>query len=113
MDKQNNSGWNISTDQGEKYITEIFNEILSKDNTEIRGDILSSKMNKLAKSKKIKLFYNDKQRNLNYYMKNNYINLTHFLDLHPDLYITSKRRSILFVKKNEGWLDSEEWVLLD
>ena len=108
-----NDGWNISNDRGEQYIIEVFDEILSREgDTEIRGDILSSKMNKLAKSKKIKLFYNNKQRNLNYYMKHHFINLTNFLSIHEGKYTVEKRKGILFVKKNENWLDNEEWLIV-
>ena len=105
--------WNISRDQGELYIIEVFNEILNNYGTEIRADILSSKMNQLAHQKCFLLYYNGKKRNLNYYMRNNFIKLTNFMELHRDKYIVSKKKGILFVKKNEHWLDGEEWTFIE
>lgn len=105
--------WNISLEEGTQYIIEIFNELLEDSKTnELRADVISGKMSYIANKKNIKLTYNNRSRNLNFFMKNNYINLSTFLEEHKDLYKTTTKKEVLFIKKNEHWLNDEEWTVL-
>ena len=111
MEKENR--WNVSREQGEMYIIEVFNEILGKYTEPIRADILSRQMSQLANQRKFLLYLNGRKRNLNYYLRGNYIKLSNFMELHQDKYIVTKRKNVMFVEINEHWIDNEKWTLLN
>jgi len=103
--------WNVSDDEGEQYIIDVFSDIINN-KSDIRCDTLASQMSNEAKKRDIKLYYNDRYRNLNYYMKNKYGNLTTFLDNHKDIFEVYHIKNVAFVKNKENWLGDEEWEVI-
>ena len=104
--------WNITDDEGEKYIIDVFTDIIDRNALDIRCDILANQMSNTAKKKNIKLMYNNRHRNLNFYMKNKWGSLTEFLENHKDIFIVYKKKRILYIILNEDWLDDEKWTIV-
>jgi len=104
--------WNITGNEGEKYIIDVFTDIINRNILDIRCDILANQMSNTAKKKNIKLLYNNRHRNLNFYMKNKWGSLTEFLENHKDVFIVYEKKKMSHIRLNEEWLDDEKWTIL-
>ena len=104
--------WNITDEEGECYIIDVFTDIINNYKSDIRCDVLASNMSNEAKKKDIKLLYNNRYRNLNFYMKNKFVNLTIFLENHKDIFEVYYKKKVPFVRFKEEWLDDEKWTVV-
>ena len=89
--------WNISKEEGESLILNIFKEIFRIKNFEVSENFLCKSMSKFANYNKIKLKKSNKVRNLNTFMKNIYGGLYKFLDKFPDIFYYEKENSKIFM----------------
>ena len=103
--------WNITEEEGEQYIIDVFSYIIDSCELDIRCDILASRMGSVAKSKNIKLLYNNRHRNLNFYMKNRFVNLSTFLENHTDIFEVYSKQKVKYIRLKDYWLDDEKWIL--
>ena len=104
--------WNITEEEGEQYIIDVFTDIINNSTSDIRCDVLASNMSSEFKKKNIKLLYNNRHRNLNFFMKNKFISLTMFLENHKEQFEVYNKRKVPFIRLKEDWLDDEKWLLI-
>lgn len=85
MINNNNYDWNISRKEGELLLINIFQNLL-EENIEMTIHEICIMMSKELNNNNIKLFRNNKRRNLNNYMKIEFEGIHNFLNNHKNIF---------------------------
>ena len=99
--------WNITEEEGEELIIEIFKEILKIKDHEVSEDFLCKSMSKFANYNDVQLRKNDKVRNLNTFMKNIFGGLYKFLDKHSSLFYYDRETNKIYMYKLYIYISNE------
>lgn len=85
MINNNNYDWNISRKEGELLLINVFQNLL-EENIKMTIHEICVMMSKELNNNNIKLFRNNKRRNLNNYMKIEFEGIHNFLNNHKNIF---------------------------
>lgn len=100
--------WNITKNEGIKYIYKLLIKILEENNNKIEY----SKLNKLIniKSQNFNITFNSKKKNISDFIKYHCENLDNIIDNYSDICIFYSNNKKYII--NYNILKQEEWIIL-